>query len=252
MPILESALGIENAFAIATASDRSRRAHHRPRRLHRRPRRARRRRRARVALRAHARGQRRPCRRMSRPSTPSTATSPTPTACCAGARLRAPWALKAWAASIPRRSRSSTAPSLLPQPNWRKPEDRCRLRRRASARPRRGESRLQDDRRAGRAARPEAGGAGQADGNCRRAGRRSALMSATIATTSWSPTPSAAACPPPSTAASNRPTTASTVTAQRATRSALPFAATATTPPTATSVSPISRPRCACAACATA
>ena len=120
MPILESALGIENAFAIATASDRiagitigledytadlgvAKTAE-----------------RQRVALRAPCEWSTPRTPRMCRPSIRSTATSPTPTACCAGARPRAPWASKAWAACIPSRSRSSIAPLLPQRQSWRR------------------------------------------------------------------------------------------------------------------------------------
>ena len=57
MPILESALGIENASAIATASEQTVAPHHRARRLHRRPGRGEDAAGTRVAVRAHAPGE---------------------------------------------------------------------------------------------------------------------------------------------------------------------------------------------------
>ncbi len=158
MPILESALGIENAFAIATRL----RAHRGltigledytadlgvaktaggAESLYAR---------MRVVNAAHA------ARVQAIDSVYGDVA--TRTACCAGAKPHAPWDSKAWAAfiriqiEIIHRAFAPTASEI-----GKGAEDCCRLRRSAGARSGRGQPRLQDDRCSRGAARAEAGG----------------------------------------------------------------------------------------------
>ena len=144
MPILESALGHRECVRHRTRLGAHRRHHHRAGGLHRRPRRGEDRRRSRIALRAHARGQCRPRRDLQAIDSVYGDVADTED-CCAGAKLRAPWDSKAWAAFIRCRLRSSIAPLRPRRGTGEGAEDRCGLRRSAGPRAGRGEPRLQDD-----------------------------------------------------------------------------------------------------------
>ena len=195
-----------------------------------------------------------PMPRACRPSTPSTATSATWKACCAGAKPRAPWASKAWAASIPCRSRSSTAPLRRRPSRFEKAMKIVAAFEDAQAQ---GlgvvslGSKMIDAPVVNRAA--EAGSARPADGPASRIRRRRPGMSAISNQPTSSRTPSAAASLRSSTDASRSPIAG--VDGHRPTGNKYGAAdpqQRRLSRATATSACPISKPRCAAAACATA
>ena len=227
------------------------RAHHRSGGLHRRPRRGENACGQRVALCARSASSMLRTPRTSRPSIPSSATSPTWTACALGRSL-ARHGLRRHGLHSSHADRSHPSRIRAFASRTREGAEDCRgLRRCAGERARRCQPRLQDDRRSGRAIAPSSWW--RAPGKWASSQRpKDGQHEHSLPPQNSSSTPPDAAFPPSSTVASKRLTPASTAIAPPATSTARRFAATPTIPRTATSACPTSKPRCVSAACAMA